>query len=195
MTLKEEIFDLKKQGIKQCDIARKLNCSTGTVSYHCNPEVKKKAISKKRLRRKQQEAKPHPYLNKEIDIELKKVNWRHAEAICNARLIELGYETFIPTVAGGEIDLIAYKDNKIYRIQVKGPSPNKQYLPVHSSRQIGNNTSGKRAPYTNIDWILAYDGTNIYKIEYIDKMQTNLRYRVPISGQVDLIHMASDYIF
>jgi len=59
----------------------------------------------------------------EIDIEIKKVNWKHAEALCHARLIELGYETFVPFVGGGEVDLIAMKEGKLLRIQVKSVSP------------------------------------------------------------------------
>ena len=50
--LKEQIKQLKEQGLKQSEIAKKLNCSTGLVSYHCNPNVKDKIIKNKRLKRK-----------------------------------------------------------------------------------------------------------------------------------------------
>ncbi len=98
MTLKEQILELKSKNIKQILIAEKLNCTTGTVSYHCNPDVKRKALEKKKHRSKNNQDKRKLELlelkkEKEIFINLQKVSWKHAEAICNSKLIELGYET------------------------------------------------------------------------------------------------------
>ena len=30
----------------------------------------------------------------DIEVEIKKVCWKHAEAVCNSKLIELGYDDF-----------------------------------------------------------------------------------------------------
>ena len=76
MELKQQILQLKHQGLKQFEIAKQLNCASSTVSYHCNPAVKQKVIKNKRLKRKYAEEISHPYLDKEIDIELKTVDWK-----------------------------------------------------------------------------------------------------------------------
>ena len=133
----------------------------------------------------------------EIDIEIKKVNWKHAEALCHARLIELGYETFVPFVGGCEVDLISMKEGKLVRIQVKSVSPtNKQKINVHTYRSSINFKQHKYELYKYIDWFLIYDGTNIYKIEN-KKASTNitLRYKLPKNNQNEGIRIASDYIF
>jgi len=132
-----------------------------------------------------------------IDIEIKKVNWKHAESICHTRLIELGYETFIPFIGGGEVDLIAMKEGKLVRIQVKSVSPtNKQKVKVNTYRSSINYKQHKYELYKYIDWFLIYDGTNIYKIENKEpSTHITLRYTLPKNNQNEGIRMASDYIF
>lgn len=195
MKLKENILKLKEEGLKQFEIARSLNCSSSTVSYHCNPLVKKKIIEKKRIRRilTKKDLIIHPFIDKEIEVEPKNVNWKVAEAICNAKLIELGYETFIPFNGNGEIDIIAHKDDSLYRIQIKSVSPNGNAFDVDLSR---NGSNGTRIPYENIDLFLIYDGTNIYRISK-NQLETRMtfRYKIPINMQIDNIKMARDYIF
>lgn len=199
MTLKQQILQLKQQGLKQSDIAKQLKCSTGTVSYHCNPEVKSKIINKKRQKRKLQKSSSiSPYLSKEINIDIKSVNWKYAEILCQARLTELNYEIFIPSITGGEIDFIAYKNSNYYRIQVKAISPiKKNYISIKLHRKSGSYNNPKSINYTNIDWFLIYDGTNIYKVNksYINNNKNlTLRYKIPANNQIDNITMAYDFI-
>ena len=197
-TLKDKILNLKLQGIKQSEIAKLLNCSTGTVSYHCNPEVKKRTIIKKRIRNQMKRSnnkETHPYLHKELSIEPKQVCWKHAEAVCVSKLIEKGYEIFMPFNGGGEIDLIAYKDSKLYRVQIKSISPKSRgFIDIDLTRNSLNYKKRISSPYTNIDFFLIYDGYNIYKVT--DKVNNIvLRYKIPRSNQVHNIRMAKDYIF
>lgn len=196
MTLRQQILNLKDLRIKQCDIAKQLGCSSGTVSYHCNPAVKKNILDKKRIRIKSSQPIVHPLLSKEISIEPKEVDWKYSEALCNAKLVEMGYETFIPFIGSGEIDLVAYKNSKFHRIQIKSVSPtNNRKIDINFERRPVNFHSTKTKPYENIDIFLVYDGTNIYKIDR-NLVHTSicLRYRVPTSNQIKTIHMASDYI-
>lgn len=134
-------------------------------------------------------------MNKEINIELKKVNWKHAEAVCNARLIELGYETFFPFTGGTEIDLIAIKGEDIKRIQIKSVSPKKDKINIRTYRSNINYKKHTYQHYKNIDWFLVYDGTNIYKIDSGEpSVNICLRYTLPKNNQSEGIKMASDYI-
>jgi Holliday junction resolvase-like predicted endonuclease len=192
MTLKSQILDLKSKGIPQYKIAEILGCSSGTVSYHCNPSVKEKAVLKKRIKRNEKQSTSSFLLPKELNIELKTVDWRHAELVVNARLVELGYDTFIPSVSGGEIDLIAHKDGNCYRIQIKSASPTKSTATIHFQRRTRNSLYR----YENIDWFLIYDGTNVYKFNFSEvNSSIKLRYRIPLNNQIDKVFMASDYIF
>jgi len=196
MNLKQQIQNLKIQGMSQYKIAKQLNCSTGSVSYHCNPEVKKKSINYNRINRKKQHVELHPYLNKEIDININPVNWKTAELLCAAKLTELNYEVFSPMVNGGEIDLIAYKDNISYRVQIKSVTPKKSHCDINLLRETRNTKTTKTKPYTNIDFYLIYDGNNIYKLDFKPDLTTIvLRYKIPTNNQITNIHMAKDYIF
>ena len=196
MSLKEEILRLKSTGMIQSEIAKTLSCSSGTVSYHCNESVKDKIITRKRQIRKVSVI-PQSTLDKELKVNVNnKVDWRFAEAICNSRLIELGYETFFPFNGGGEIDMLAIKDGLIKRIQVKSITPtSKNKIELNLTRNSINYKTIKRTPYTQIDWFLIFDGTNIYKI---DSSETDsyltLRYRVPSNNQLTGVKMASDYL-
>jgi len=198
--LQEKILALSSSGLTASQISKTIPCASSTVFYYLNPESKEHILSRRRQRNKNK-LFLHPYLDKEINIEIKKVDWRHAEAVCLTRLIELGYEVFVPFNGGGEIDLIAYKDFVSYRIQIKSVSPiKKEYICIPVSRQISNRYLPNRStlstkPYENIDFYMIYDGTNIYKINF-DKNITNitLRYKVPANQQIIDIKMARDYI-
>ena len=154
--------------------------------------MEKQDILQKRRTRYREKNSLDIYLKKELDINRDYVNWKYAEAICNTRLIELGYETFLPFINNGEIDIIAYKDNQTYKIQVKAFSPkNKDIIYVDLTR----NNYKERKVYTNIDWFLIYDGNYIYKVEFTKDLHSiNLRYKAP-KNQGSRIKMASDYIF
>jgi len=195
MILKEQIIELKNQGIKQCEIAKQLNCSTSTVHHHLDPNSSSKI---KKRRSKYKKSKPiNIYANKTLDITPCEVCWKYAEAICNTRLIELGYETFIPTITGCEIDLIAYKDNKLYRIQIKSTSPkNTESCYIKTTRETSRDPKNRYSAYTNIDWFLIYDGNHIYKLDDLTNIKSGitLRYLPP---KINSFHtkMAKDYIF
>ena len=187
--LKDEIIKLKEQGVIQSQIAKLLNCSTGTVSYHLNPGTKEKALQRKRRNKKPKEL--HQYLDKEIHISVKKVCWRYAEAICTARLIELGYEVFTPFNGGGEIDLVVFKDGTLSKVQIKSISPtNTSFISLSPRRNGCKNPT----PYKNIDFFLLYDGSNLYKLNG-DETIITLRYTVPKNNQMENVRMAYDYIF
>lgn len=44
MTLRRQILELRNTGHNYDEIASKLNCSKGTISYHCNASVKKNTL-------------------------------------------------------------------------------------------------------------------------------------------------------
>lgn len=136
-------------------------------------------------------------MSREIDIQPKEVNWKHAEAVCNSRLIELGYETFFPFNGGTEIDLIAVKGGQVKRVQIKSVSPKrKDKINIRTYRSNINYKGHSYSHYENIDWFLVYDGTNIYKIEAEEpSVNICLRYTAPKNNQLEGIRMASDYIF
>lgn len=192
--LKDKILKLKEQGYIQSEIARILNCSTGTVSYHVNPQTKEKALQRKRKTSKPKEL--HFLLEKEITVEQKSVCWKHAEALCLSKLIELGYEVFTPFTGGGEIDLLAYKYGIFYKVQVKSVSPtNKSFIDIYATRSSINYKSSKNVPYENIDFFMVYDGTNIYKIMRNEiNASFTLRYKIPKNNQVKNVKMASEYV-
>lgn len=197
MTTKEKVRELANQGISSKEIANILGISGGTVCYHRNPKTKEMALLRKKNRNKKlRESYIHPLLNKEIIVDRKQVSWKSSELICMAKMIDLGYEIFIPQNYGSEIDFIAYKDKEFYKIQVKSASPtNKEYIHIDFSRNSVNYKRNKRRAYENINFYLIYDGTNIYKIDHYEGIHTmNLRYSIPSNGQIDGIHMAYDYI-
>lgn len=203
MELKEQILKLKEEGKSLRDISKLLGCSGGTVSYHCNPKVKEKVLARKRINdRAKAENRvviPSIPLEKEIVIVMKPVDWKYGEAICNARLVELGYDTYMATISGGEIDIVAIKDNIVYRVQVKSITPtNNESIKLSLERNSVNYKERKTKKYENIDFFLIYDGNNIYKVDFDDvksKGGITLRYKVTKSNQKEKIKMASDYIF
>lgn len=196
--LKQKVLELLQLGKTQAEIARELNISSGTVSYHANPN----SLAKVLARRKERNSQKAPFTlilkDKEIDVESKQVCWKVAEAKALARLLELGYEVFTPFTGGGEIDLIAYKDNISYKVQVKStsPKPNDKGIYVELMRSSVNYKKRVFSVYTNIDFFLIYDGTNIYKIDPEEGIKSlSLAYKAPINNQVEKIKMAKDYIF
>lgn len=52
MTLRENIKELYHKNYTYDQIAKSLNCSKGTISYHCNPNVKQKALQNIKKQRK-----------------------------------------------------------------------------------------------------------------------------------------------
>lgn len=122
------------------------------------------------------------------------VNWKYAEAICNARLIELGYSTFLPFTTSEEIDIIAIKDKKVYKIQIKSITPKGNTISLHLARNASNYKKHISKPYTNIDFFLIYDGINIYKIYPDNSTAVTLRYKPTKNNQSKGIKMASDHI-
>ena len=49
--MKEQILALKKQGMKQIEIAKRVGCSPSTVTYFCNEEYRKKHVQDHMARR------------------------------------------------------------------------------------------------------------------------------------------------
>lgn len=195
-SLKSKILHLRSQGLTNAEISKQLKCSTSTVSYHTNPQTKKNTIDKKKIRRLMKEKDVHPYMHKEIDIEITKVCWKYSEIICIAKMVELGYEVFTPINDGSEIDFIAYKGGKSLRVQVKSVSPkNKNSVEISLIRRTINYKNSHSHPYQNIDIFLIYDGNNIYKLPF-DEVNNSivLRYKTPKNNITKGIYMASDYI-
>lgn len=60
MTLKQKIQEAKEQGMSYNQIAEKLGCSKGTVSYHLSKEQRDKTLKRKREWRRN----AHPYCKK-----------------------------------------------------------------------------------------------------------------------------------
>lgn len=62
--MKEQILELRKQGKTYDEIQRILNCSKGTISYHCGLGQKENNLNRQRKRR----SKLHPYSSKIEDF-------------------------------------------------------------------------------------------------------------------------------
>lgn len=60
--MKEQILKLHNEGKTYNEISKILNCSKGTVSYHCGKGQKEKSLLKQRQRRNQQH-----YLSKKVE--------------------------------------------------------------------------------------------------------------------------------
>ncbi len=135
---------------------------------------------------------------KDLNINIKKVDWRTAEACVNAKLIELGYQTFLPFNDGGEIDIIAVKDDKLHKIQVKSVSPtNDKYVTFYLRRSRNNYKKNISFSYENIDLFILYDGTYFYKLSF-DQLKERkcftLRYISTNNQQSLKVNMAYDYL-
>lgn len=194
--LKEKILELSNSGITQAEIARMLNITSGTVCYHLNPNILKTILERRRNKTKNKIPTINKNIDKEISVVKQPVCWKVAEAKAVVRLIELGYEVFTPFITGGEIDLVAYKNKDSYRVQVKSISPKKNSITISTLRNSVNFKKHSSSKYTNIDFFLIYDGTNIYKVDASDEMKSiTLSYSVPKNNQFHKIHMAKDYIF
>ena len=63
--LGKKILELKSQGLTQAEISRKLDCSSGTVNYWCNPKENKRA--KERVKKRREENPLMGRLEKKID--------------------------------------------------------------------------------------------------------------------------------
>jgi Holliday junction resolvase-like predicted endonuclease len=134
----------------------------------------------------------HNSRNKNILSETKTC-WKSAELYINYYLVSVGYETFMPSIGGGEIDLIAHKDGKLYRIQIKAVTPKSDFIVINSSRNsINPYGKNKSKPYENIDVLLVFDGSHIYNIPFSGQQYTTLRYTKPSTNI--MCKMASDYI-
>lgn len=199
--MKDKILHLKSQGIKQSDIAKMLNITSSKVSYYCNPKVKANILKKRRLKRilNNNESQAHKFLSKELDVEVKAVNWKLAETLCIAKLVELGYEPFLPVISNGEIDVIATKNGTPYRIQIKSKTlTSKSTCAIPITRNSMNYKDRRSDCYKNIDFFMIYDGTNYFKVplsEVSGLKQITLRYKIPRNNSETGIRMASDYLF
>lgn len=125
-------------------------------------------------------------------------NWKATEALVNFKLIELGYETYIPFIGGGEIDIIAVKDDKVFKIQVKSATPKKESCEFHLCRNKCNYKNTIRFNYVNIDIFILYDGNSLYKVTLKDlngNKHFTIRYSKPKNNQKLKINLAEDYLF
>lgn len=50
--LKNQIIELRQKGFSYLEIQKKLNCSKGTIAFHCSTKVREKAIKRQNKRRK-----------------------------------------------------------------------------------------------------------------------------------------------
>lgn len=112
-------------------------------------------------------------------------------------LFSRGYLVCEPKSEHQPFDLVAYKDGKFYRLQVKYRTKNKFGLievPYKTSWADKNGNHIKKYDYTEVDWFVIYcpDTDECYYIQTGNNMPSGLRVDVPkiISPN---INWAKDY--
>ncbi len=88
--LKTEILHLREQGYTYDQIVDELNCSKGTVSYHCGDGQKEKSNNRRRKNRKDQ----HPFVRKVESFSTVKTPTQRQPTHGTYKLLSLKIETF-----------------------------------------------------------------------------------------------------
>ncbi len=89
--LKDQILTLRSQGKTYDEIQLQLQCSKGTISYHCGSGQKEKTNHRQRKLRQKQ----HPYISKlETFTTPKKSKTKKISTLKNRRLLQLKIQTF-----------------------------------------------------------------------------------------------------
>lgn len=113
-------------------------------------------------------------------------------------LTKLGYSIFTEEGDISKIDMIAEKDGKIIRLQVKGVTPVNDTLPLELTKS-GPNYSFKYE-IDNFDYFALWDLENhVGYLIPVDVLNTNnkrftLRLRTPKNNQTKNINYAEDYL-
>ncbi len=110
--MKEKILNLRSKGLTYNEICQELNCSKSIVSYHCNPNVKAKAIKDaKEYKSNKKDGKP---IKSDSDIKcnckncgiffLKKRLWSKTERLFCSRECELVFkkQSFLDSWQNGD---------------------------------------------------------------------------------------------
>lgn len=123
------------------------------------------------------------------------------EAIVIADLARKGYKIVIPLGEDWRFDIIGFKNNNLYRFQVKCTESNGEFIKVRASYNKGGNSKSKPIKYTknDIDFLVAYDITT-NKCYYIPaeelgkgKAAVFLRITKPKNGNQFESRLAKDY--
>jgi hypothetical protein len=120
-------------------------------------------------------------------------------AKATAELLRQGYSVLVPVASTSPFDLVAYRDEKFVRIQVKYRKAKNGAIEVRSRRSIVTNGKITQRSLTTdeCDMICAYcpDTDECYFFRCGgSKNALTLRFSAPSNGLVKRIHWAKDYL-
>ena len=118
-----------------------------------------------------------------------------AELMVGARLMELGWTILNPICENTRYDLVAEKDGKFIRVQIKYVTPNRNIL--HINCKSSNNWSVLTYTPKEIDMLAAYDSLS-KKIYFIPAAKLNtssikIRLKPSKNKQLKKINCARDF--
>ena len=124
-----------------------------------------------------------------------KTKGKIAEMMISAKLMELGWKVLLPFGENNRYDLVAEKEGKFIRIQVKYVTPTKGILDINC--KSSNNWSILRYTPNEIDFIAVFDSVN-HNIYFISVSKLNLssiklRLDPPKNNQRRKIKYAKDF--
>lgn len=92
MRVKDQILALRKLGYSYPEIQKKLQCSKGTISYHCGEGQKNKTANRRASNRNKQ----HPLVRKIENFNTKYVQYKNKKTITSTlnRILRLKIEKF-----------------------------------------------------------------------------------------------------
>lgn len=113
-----------------------------------------------------------------------------------ARLIEAGWHVLFPVGENNRYDLVAEKDGRFVRVQVKYVTPKNGALEVNC--RSSNNWSVLRYSSDDIDILAAYDAElkNVYfiPVAQINHSSFKLRLNAARNNQKKKIHLAEGFL-
>lgn len=126
----------------------------------------------------------------------KKTKGYIAEAYVSARLIEDGWQVLSPTREDCQYDLVAEREGKFIRIQVKYATPKNGVLNVNC--RSSNNWSVLHYSPKDLDFLAVFNPENkdIYYIpaKKMNKSLFKIRIEHPKNNQKEKINLAKDFL-
>lgn len=121
------------------------------------------------------------------------------ERIAIGELSKYGLDIILPMGDNLPFDFIVYKDNKLYKCQVKSTSVKDEYNAFQFNLITTNWYSKKEYMYTkdDVDVIICCDLNTIYLFKFSElegKKNISIRIDAPKQNQIKGINFAKDYI-
>lgn len=119
-----------------------------------------------------------------------------SEAKFTAKLLELGYEVFIPFGNGSRYDLVFKLNGKFKTLQIKTGKLKDNFI-VFNSSSLNKETKKRKSYHGEVDFLGIYCIENnsyyLMPVNKVAKTATTLRLTSPKNNQKKNIHLAKDY--